>query len=361
MSETKPTRSKRVYEIEVMKAIAIIAMVFVHVFEMSVNLNISSFAEDAAGSIIEFFGCIPSAGVFMFAMGWGASYSKRATAETYVKRALSLFVLGIVINIFEQYLPSILAPDTYGALSDKLPSILATDIYFFAALMSLYFALLKVLKNNRLQVIVSAVVLLACFLINGLVGFESFTTGNEWLDTILGLFIRVNDYSYFPFISWFVYPILGYGLAALFRKYGMEKALVFAAVTGIAALALSDLLIRLDAMPDALVLDVLTTRDGVYYALHPIYALGGYGIIAIEFVLVHLALTISKNQIPDFMLTMSKNVSQIYVSQWALIGVLSPLLAVVTSVWVNILIAICILFASYYCGKVLKEKNIIKV
>lgn len=361
MSETKPARSSRVYEIEVMKAVAIIAMVFVHVFEMGVNLNLASFAENAAGSIIEFFGCIPSAGVFMFAMGWGASYSKRATPETYAKRALSLFGLGIVVNVFEQYLPSILAPATYGALIDKLPAILATDIYFFAALMSLYFALLKMMHSKKMQATVSVVVLAVCFLINGLVGFESFTTGNVWLDTILGLFIRVNEYSYFPFISWYVYPILGYGLAALFRKYGMRKALVFAAITGTVALALSDLLIRLDMMPDALVMDVLTTRDGVYYALHPVYALGGYGIIAIEFVLVHLALLASRGRIPDFMLTMSKNVSQIYVSQWAFIGVLSPLLAIVTNVWLNILIALCILFASYFCGKLLKEKNIVRV
>ncbi len=34
MSETKPASQKRILEIEWMKAVAIIGMVFVHVFEM---------------------------------------------------------------------------------------------------------------------------------------------------------------------------------------------------------------------------------------------------------------------------------------------------------------------------------------
>ena len=73
-----------------------------------------------------------------------------------------------------------------------LPAILATDIYFFAALGSLYFALMKALESRKgLRVPVSAALVWLCFLVNILVGFESFTTGNEWLDTVLGLLIRV--------------------------------------------------------------------------------------------------------------------------------------------------------------------------
>ena len=51
------------------------------------------------------------------------------------------------------------------------------------------------------------------FCANVLIGFETFTTGNEWLDTLLGLLIRVNEYSYFPFISWIVIALLSPVLA----------------------------------------------------------------------------------------------------------------------------------------------------
>ena len=79
----------------------------------------------------------------MFAMGWGAAFSKRATVKSYLQRAATLFLLGIIINLFEEYLPALLVPDSFGPLGESLPAILATDIYFFASLACLYFALKK--------------------------------------------------------------------------------------------------------------------------------------------------------------------------------------------------------------------------
>jgi len=37
-------------------------------------------------------------------------------------------------------------------------------------------------------------------------------------------------------------------------------------------------------MPDATMTDVVTVREGAYYALHPLYAVAGCGIIMLEFV-----------------------------------------------------------------------------
>ena len=355
-------KQNRVMEIEIMKAVAIIAMVFVHVFEMSAKVNVFSYQQHTAAFVIEFFGCIPSAGVFMFAMGWGASYSKRATPQTYVRRSLALFILGLVINIFEEYVPAILVPGSFGPLSGILPSILGTDIYFFAALMSLYFALMKKLESQKkLAVAVSVLLLAICFSVNILVGFESFTTGNEWMDTIVGLLIRVNEYSYFPFISWSIYPILGLGLGTCFQKTTMKKALIFAIVSGIVALALFEYLIRVFGMMDASIVDVVDIREGYYYSLHPFYAMIGYGVIALEFVLVHFILLVSRQRFPAFLLTMSKNVTQIYIVQWFFIGLISPVLVSLTSIWANILIGEIVLFVSYIGGNLLKKTNLIKV
>lgn len=360
--EMKTGRTNRVLEIELMKAVAIMGMVFVHVYEMSIRMKIISYNQSMAAFIIQFFGCVLSAGVFMFAMGWGAAYSKSATPRTYVRRALSLFILGVVINLFEEYLPAILVPDAYGPLSEMLPSILTTDIFFFAALMSLFFALLKKLEARPgLAVSLSVILLAVCFSINLLVGFESFTLGNEWMDTVLGLFIRVNEYSCFPFISWFVFPIVGYWLSVCFQKTDMKKAVIFAVATGVAAIAAGELLIRASGLMDAAIFDVVGIPEGYYYALHPYYALVGYGLIAIEFAAAHLILRLSRQRLPQFMLTMSKNVTQIYVVQWLLIGLLSPLLVSITSVWANILAALVILFIAYIGGILLKKTNLVKV
>ena len=362
MEGKKPSGQGRVLEIELMKAIAIIGMVLVHVFEMSTGIKLASTKQHLAGYSIELFGGILSAGVFMFAMGWGASYSKHATPKTYLKRFLSLFVLGLVINLFEEYLPALLVPDRFGPIGEVLPSILATDIYFFSALMSLYFALLKKLESRKnVAVAVSLLTLGVCFYLNIQTGLESFTTGSEWLDTLLGLLIRVNEYSYFPFISWFFFPILGYWLGFCFQKATMKKALIFAFITGVEAFFFSEWLIRSGRMMDATVFNVLEIEEGFYYDLHPLYALAGYGIIALEFVLAHLAVKLCRNQLHPVLMTMSRNVTQIYVVQWVVIGLLSPVLAGMTNIWSNILTALFVLFVAYFGGKMLKKTNLIRV
>ena len=128
-----PSVMKRVNELDLLKAIAIIAMVFIHVFDVSTRLQINPGVETSTVWIIEFMGNIPSAGVFMFAMGWGAAFSSRSTPSTYISRLRQLVVLGIVINFFEHFIPSLLDPATFGTVWEIAPSIFAVDIYFFAA------------------------------------------------------------------------------------------------------------------------------------------------------------------------------------------------------------------------------------
>ena len=190
---------KRINELDLLKAIAIIAMVFIHVFDVSTRLQINPGVETSTVWIIEFMGNIPSAGVFMFAMGWGAAFSSRSTPSTYISRLRQLVVLGIVINFFEHFIPSLLDPATFGTVWEIAPSIFAVDIYFFAAFAMIYFAVMKKFKEKPVAAIsISAALVIACFAVNGAVGFESFTTGNSWLDTGIGLFIRENEWSYFP-------------------------------------------------------------------------------------------------------------------------------------------------------------------
>ncbi len=214
----------RILEIELMKAIAIIGMVLVHVYEMGVDVDYDSSYRFAAAFLYRVLGAIPSAGVFMFAMGWGAAFSKRATVKSYLQRAATLFLLGIIINLFEEYLFALLVPDSFGPLGEILPAILATDIYFFASLACLYFALMKKLEApKRLRILASILIVGLSFCVNALIGFETFTTGNEWLDTILGLLIRVNEYSFFPFVSWGVLLCLALAWPFTSRETARKK------------------------------------------------------------------------------------------------------------------------------------------
>ena len=99
--------TKRVPEIELMKAIAIVGMVLVHVLEgsMSVFVNAWELPGSIPYTIVEFFGCIPAAGAFTFAMGLGAACSKTATTRSFLKRALTLGLLILYVNFMYAILP----------------------------------------------------------------------------------------------------------------------------------------------------------------------------------------------------------------------------------------------------------------
>ncbi|GEM_PF-5728717 len=60
----KPTKQGRVLEIEVMKAIAIISMVVVHVFEACKNIDPLPGIQIYTAELIEILGGVLSAGVF---------------------------------------------------------------------------------------------------------------------------------------------------------------------------------------------------------------------------------------------------------------------------------------------------------
>ena len=359
MEKTQTISTDRVLEIELMKAVAIIGMVMVHVLGSCILLDFTDPKIYPVAFFIGFFGGFPSAGVFMAAMGWGAAFSKRATVNTLLNRVVSLFIAGIIINLFTQYLRAVLVPDVYGPIQNVFPYILATDIYFFAALANLYFALMKKMESGKSQrLIVSVLLVVVCFCINIFVSAESVATGNEWIDTILGLFIRINDRSYFPFISWIFFPVVGYGAASFFKKYGMRKTLIAAAISGAAASAIGLILRSALGMP----LSVFKgASGGEYYHLHPAYALSGYTIIVIEFIIVRSILKASGNRLPDFILTMSKNVAHIYIVQWIIISILAAVLVRITNIWIAAAFGIAILIVSYYIGMWLKNKNLFKI
>lgn len=355
MENTKLIRSSRIPEMELMKAIAIIGMVLVHVLGESIHVDVQAQGTFPIAFVIGFLGGFPSAGVFMFAMGFGTAFSKRTTVSGYLKRCVTLFVAGVVINLFTQYLRAILVPDVYGPISDVFPFILATDIYFFAALTQLYFALMKKLESkNALKIVISILLVGVCFCISILVPPESFTTGSTWLNTILGFFIRLNDRSYFPFICWIFFPVMGFGAGSFFQKYGMKKTTIAIAVSGVIAFALPKLFSL------AFGLEV-NSNGGAYYGLHPLAALNGYSIIAAEFLIVRLIMLATKNRLPAFLLTMSKNVAHIYIVQWPLISVLAPVIVPITSIWISLFSGIAILVASYYLGMLLKRTNLINI
>ena len=353
----------RILEIELMKAIAIIGMVYIHIFEMSLFIDeITSGTEFKIGVVLDFFGGIISGGAFMFAMGWGAAFSKGATPKSYVKRFFQLELYGILVNLFQQWLPKLIDPESYGSLSEGWYSIIAVDVYAFAGVCMLYFAVMKKLESNKpAKLIISLLLLVICLTVNSLIPAESFSTGFDWLDTLIGLFIRENEYSYFPLVSWIAFPIAGYGAGKLFQTWkDLKKCYILLGVIGTVALVGGSVIMKVMGIPNA-VIDPFNVTDLEYYALSTINVITGVGLIAVELVLASLLLKLTKGKLPNFVTDLSRNVMHIYIAQWLIIGLLSGLIAKTVHLIPIALLALGVLAISFLYAKAREKKIATKI
>ena len=123
---------------------------------------------------------------------------------------------------------------------------------------------------------------------------------------------------------------------------------------GVILIAFAEIMMAVFGIQDAVIIGAHSASEASYYALHPLCAICGCGVIAIEFIIANLILMISRQRLPKFMSKMSRNVMEIYIAQWLFIGCLSPVLSGVTNLWVNILFATAVTFASYFGAEMYK-------
>ena len=330
-----PKSTIRQVELDLAKALAIIFMIFVHTYEAHWFLENS---EEGAGFIcawiIEFLGGVPAAPLFMLAMGVGVVYSKRSTAMTYLKRAAQIFGLGILVNFFQQWVPIFLRPDVAEEFAANAHSIIATDIYSFVTVSFLFFAYLK---TTRHPTAISAITLVICLIVSEITYPNHIDTGNAWVDSIIGIFVRTNEYSYFPFFTWALWPLLGYLFGKLLiRTENKLKMYSIIAATGVVALAVATYVINMD--PNDLIINSLTEANmddvGLYYAMDTWNLLWSYGALAIEMFLLYVVVRLTGNRIPRLFSYMSRHIMSIYVIQWIFIGLATPIFDKVKNVFV---------------------------
>ncbi len=335
ISLSREKNRTRQVELDLAKALAIIFMVFVHTYEAHWFLENS---EEGAGYIcawiIEFLGGVPAAPLFMLAMGVGVVYSTRSTSKTYLKRAAQIFALGILVNFFQQWVPIFMRPDVAEEFAANAHSIIATDIYSFVTVAFLFFAYLKTSKH---PVAITTIAMIVCLIVSEVTYPNSIDTGSVWLDSIIGIFVRTNDYSYFPFFTWAMWPLLGYLFGRLLIKTENKfKMYSIIAATGVVALAVATYVINMD--PNDMIINSLTEANmddvGLYYAMDTWNLLWSYGCLAIEMYVLYLVVRLTKNRIPALFSYMSKHIMSIYVIQWVFIGLATPIFDRVTDVFV---------------------------
>lgn len=157
---------------------------------------------------MEFLGSPPAAPVFMFLLGAGIVYSRRNTPKRLFVRGIIILILGYVLNFIRDFIPYMIlgkVDNNTEFIEEAWDSLFGIDILIFAGLALMFFALVKKykLKNQHLIVI---------WCISSLLGLllKQISFNSEILNSIFGLIWGTDDYSWFPFLTWIFYPILGY-------------------------------------------------------------------------------------------------------------------------------------------------------
>jgi uncharacterized membrane protein len=193
-----PIAHKRLLLPDILKGIAILFMIQVHIMELLAHQDVFN---SSWGKISLFLGGAPAAPLFMIIMGYFIAW-KNASPSDQIKRGVQLFFYGILLNIgLNLHL-------IYRVLADGwnynlYEYLFGVDILHFAGLALIITGLLpKWIKSNQ-WLLISLILLV--FILQSSISANS----SNCCIYITSYIIGGTQWSYFPFIPWLVYPLTG--------------------------------------------------------------------------------------------------------------------------------------------------------
>ena len=349
MSETEslPSSNTRQYGIDYAKVFLIIGMVLVHLTEW---ISIPEMPARLYSFINDLWGGILNAPLFMFCMGVGFTYSKRGVR---FKQGVKLFVAAWILNLIRLTIPKIIYFASIGAPEESMAAIIkelfSLEIYHFAGLSIMVWALLKRVKVKDWMIVLFSVIL---SVIGSFVRFMDF--GSFVPNEILGLFIGTKGKMInccFPFFNLFIFVAFGYCFGqVLHRVKNVRKFYLYTGVcsTVIAVPVLIHLLTRCP--------EFLGPAEIDFYQMTTVEA---FVCIISGIALICIFETISwilPQRINKAISTVSMSLSPIYFVHWILLGwitvfILNTILGIYSvSVAAYLLLAAVILALSIFIG-----------
>lgn len=321
-----PVNTGRQFEVDIVKAVAIVTMVLIHLFEV---MPFARAMYEAGGTamlvILEFCGGPLSAPLFMTAMGIGLAYARQQTPGALARRGLALIGQGYVLNVLRAGLPYLIAYDVTrdaALLPELVQTLIVLDILQFAGLAFLFFALMR-----RVGAGTGAMVLCTA----GLLGIASvarpFVEGSLVLTGVVGAFLYQSLETAFPLFSWLAYPVAGYCFGQVLRR-AQDKGRLYARLLGGSAaffVAYSAVVTLLGGH----VADFFLTE--VYYGQNALVVLWVLPICGMAYGALYFA-SLGLGRWRGLFAFMGSKVNDIYIAQWIIIGWLAILVLPLVSV-----------------------------
>lgn len=211
--------ARRFEELDILRALPILGLPFAHLYEEGCDYGMLQPQVEhglAFGMTLFAWG----APIFMFLMGANWCFSRRTTPAYLAHRGLLLLLTGVLLNLARFVLPSSIGLFTghEDEFYDALGMILCSDIYDFSGAAFLLMALCLRLKLRPMALLTLA---LALFTLGNSISVPEDT--NTYLLYFLGRFAWVNENSYFPLSTWFIFPAAGYVFGLRYRDFPTEQ------------------------------------------------------------------------------------------------------------------------------------------
>jgi uncharacterized membrane protein len=336
----EPVNLGRQRELDIAKGLAIIFMVFCHSFEILSGFFDPKISTDLAYLILDvILGGSFAAPAFMFCMGISFCYSRKNSAKDMLRRALSVAVVALLLEIFRTAIPGLLEWLIFRdpECIEYVYVFFEADILQFAALSMLVIALFKKLNLKPYVMVIIAVF---CSVVGQLLQWVS--TGSAVLDLFTGFIWHSHDYSFFPLLNWLIFPVCGYAFGGAWQRLQNKEAF-FLRVTPI-------------SFGIAIAYFIPMAFIGEYYLSGGDYYGMGIGDAVFAFVIcfamIGLGYYLAKwgGRISDWLGSLGARVTSVYCIHWTIYCFLGLLLSCVLgdyiSQWIIIPVSVVVLVAS---------------
>jgi uncharacterized membrane protein len=335
--------------IDFAKVLAIVFMVFSHPF-LYTDLDTTS----GLPFFIMFIGSHQfAAPLFMTCMGLGIAYSRHNDPKSIIRRGSTLFIASILLNLIRSMstMTVFLFNDSEFALHWTVKEIVIVDILQFAGLGMILFGLLKMLHVPYWGSMLLALVMSVCGS-----QLHIIHTGNNLLDSILGLFVGIcGEYceSYFPLLNWFIFIVFGYGLGYTLRRCKDLKRFFAMAVPIAAAVYFAYLLY---AIPHGFgMFD--TSSDLNFYQIRTYDVLVCANAVLMMIGTGYFVMNAVPVGVQEWFSRIAKDLVRIYILQWLIImwvmyALMKLILGVEFTVPITILTGFCVLVSSTLLARV---------
>jgi len=194
-------QNERSEQADLLKGLAVIFMILVHISEKFLN---HYYYSEGIVRLFFFLGASPAAPIFMIVMGYFITQGKSDRKKMTI-RGLKLISIGVLLNIALNFHLII------RILNNEFPTlniweyVFGVDILFLAGLSTLVLAFIKFSPHPKIIAFISFLFFILILNFN-----ENMFAYNGEYKYLLAFFLAVSDWSYFPFIPWFIYPLLGF-------------------------------------------------------------------------------------------------------------------------------------------------------